>query len=187
MRNVSLITISLILAQIACFSQSIQLDEIDDFTGSRKIITSPWRGKTIKPSDFVDVDKSLLVNTSCLIKDSITLHTITLYLMSDIGCLSKYDGKAIILFEDKSKIEIHQLSDTDCDDSPTASYLLLSRDEGEDKSNFQSKIEENYSHIMNHDITKIRVYGNKYYKDFELNLKSQDILKRHFSLIGKQL
>lgn len=180
---------SFILLFIGVFpviSQSIAEDEIDEFTGIRKIITKPWEGNSPKKSDRIDYDGDMYCQMKYYQqKDSTELYFITFYLWTDVdfGCLSKHQGKAIILFENGNTMDIAQSSDTNCKRGLYhASYYLVSRDQTKSEV-WRDIMLENLEVLKSQPIKAIRVYGSEGYHDFQVRIEKRNIIADHANLI----
>lgn len=172
------------------FSQQIKVEvnQIDDFSGSRIIRTENPINKTfIKMSDYIDKDKVLLFYLSYFkTKEGRENYTINMIVNStSIQCLSEYEGKCIILFDNGETMEISQISDTDCGQYRTrAIYVLAKRDEIENNDFNQISL-NNLEKLKNNLIRKIRVYGTNRYIDCELKENKKDIFIQHINAINE--
>jgi len=94
--------------------------------------------------------------------------------------MSKYDGKAIILFEGGETLELAQISDTDCGDSVNAIYLIVPRKdfEADDLEAFNVSQNQSLKMIQEKKILKIRINGTEFYKDLELRPEVTDIFQK---------
>lgn len=131
------------------YSQAVENDKIDDFDGTRSINTKPMEGEHYKKKDFIDTSNETLAYL-LYTKDKGGLEIFAISFLfvgaTDFGCLSEHAGKAVILFENDSTLEISQFSQTDCSASPyTASYALLSKEERAKTLTFQETMKENFS------------------------------------------
>lgn len=89
-------------------------------------------------------------------------------LSTNLGCLSKYDGKILVKLLDESIIEFSQFSSTDCSDNPTARYIPVSREiiDANNMSLLKGELDKNISQLLTSGIDFIRVHGSEYYSDF---------------------
>src|SRR5690606_40914003 len=89
-------------------------------------------------------------------------------LVGDLGCLSKYDGKIMLLMDSGDTFTFMQNSDTDCgSNSYFTNYLMLSEDQAV-LPNWREILLENFNEIANSKVKKVRVYATKGYLDIEV-------------------
>lgn len=168
---------TIITDEINC-ENDISSDEIDDFDGSRTIITKFLRHNNTYPkrSDYIDEENTLLYYL-IYSKDSEgnEIFGISFIIMPpvELGCLSNYDGKAILLFEDDSRISMKQVSEVDCS-SQTPRYLLYSPSQGTSARTY-IEMEDNWEILKSKKIRKVRIYADKPATFDIKNGKSQEI------------
>ena len=108
------------------------------------------------------------------------IYYLNFMVFADLGCMSKYDGKATILFEDGETLELTQISDTDCSGTANATYLIIPRNIYEEGDLDTISIVQNQSlkKLENKNISKIRINGTKFYKDLELRPGLNDLFQK---------
>ena len=124
---------------------------------------------TLTPPD----DRTSYVTTSMLFsrrEDGSEIYYLSFAVSDDLGCMSKYDGKATILFEDGETLELTQISDTNCSDFARSTYLIIPRKiyEDGDMEIFNTVQNQSLKMLENKNISKIRINGTKYFKDLEI-------------------
>lgn len=114
---------------------------------------------------------------------------IKFYKIVDLGCMSKHDGKAIILFEDGETLELTQVSETDCGDIVNATYLITPREvlKADNIEEFINSQNKSLAILAEKKVSKIRLEGSKYYKDLEIRPEVKDIFQKMVSEIQAQL
>lgn len=166
-------------------SQSIITNNVDEFTKVKFIETNITKEKRIKEIDNITVDNgSMYFNLSYFQSDqsSIFLFNILLYSKNDLGCFSKYDGKIIFLLENGKTIEGKQFSETSCEKTGnTIKYGLAKSDE------IATQQFENFETLSKERISKIRIYGSKFYQDFTIKEEAKDYIKNHFILLNDEV
>lgn len=193
------ISILFILFTTSVFGQNITFEtskKLDEFTKALTISVSPKEERLIRKK----VEKSDMSLTA--LQDQYSLPSIVrlifrrddngsevyylnFKLYTDLGCMSKYDGKAIILFEGGETLELAQISDTDCGDSVNAIFLIVPRKdfEADDLEAFKVSQNQSLKMIQEKKILKIRINGTEFYKDLELRPEVTDI----FQKMGKEI
>jgi hypothetical protein len=175
-------TLLLLIITASCFSQiEFSVNEIDEFEGTLKRIT--------KSSNrvFKAEKTSGTLNISAARVDK--FYFIQISVNEDLGCLSEYDGKAMIKLTNGTIIECTQLSETDCDDYATASYVAIPRDETENP-NSEDLNKGNLKILSTVPIEKIRVHGPDYYNDYVPNVNftafpPSEVLMRHLKALDQ--
>jgi hypothetical protein len=101
------------------------------------------------------------------------IWSLNLRYRGDLGCLSKNVGKTLLLFDDGSTLELHQVSNTDCDSKiMSGRYLFISKELFEtlkvDRNIIFSTQEKYIEKILNTPLKKVRIYGTKFYADIDI-------------------
>jgi len=165
-----------LLFPIFCNAQYVARNEIDEFTGDRKIQVNCTSGKKWREGDKISqgiLKHVFLTGQYISFKNSdstqyfFTLNLKNIYVDT---CLSKETGKTILLFEDKSTVEASQISDTECD-----------------LNNLQAKYYVTISDIEilgSKNLSKIRIYttGDKYF-EYEILESKQGLIKNTFAIL----
>lgn len=174
------------------YSQQMALDNVDEFTGEKNLVTQYFYGKFEKKSDRVDEKDQMLLSIKYRKTETgndLYYLRVKLLFTVDFGCLSEYDGKCIILFDDGSKITFQQQSDTECTKwhyNPI--YSMVDKESIKaDPSTWLSIMKENFDQIIEKPIDKIRIYGTDGYNDYVLKPEMKDVLQRHAELIKSKL
>lgn len=187
----------LFFVSVPVFSQVEFTKKFDEFTGNTTISTKP-----------ISLYKEILNRNGKLIRTEPKLSlSITIYdsqenekpiwyldasFRGDLGCLSKYSGKLMLLFDDGKTLELHQISDTDCSSSiPSARYLFLTKTLYESlEGNIELLYNEQEKYLdlfKEKSLKKIRIYGSKYYGDVEVNEELRYILVDKISTLEKNI
>lgn len=169
-----------LLLATSSYSQRIAINKIDEFTDAHIIKVDASSGKNWSGSD--NITKGLFNNTflsSKFIsaKEKVIFLTLNLQLGTDI-CLSPEDGSIIILFSDKSKMELEQVSDLECNQNLTVDYVL--------DNTFENQL-FHLDELSSKLISKIRIHTTKGYLDFEIKEKKQQIIKNHFKILQTEI
>jgi hypothetical protein len=118
----------------------------------------------MEKTDFIDNGFSILFNVMYSKgKDNEEIYLLTLIIFEKVafGCLSEYDGKIMLLFENDSIMTLKQLSKTNCSSSVlTANYIPLSKDQAKDPL-WKDILQSNIQALAENKIKKIRVYGSE--------------------------
>src|SRR5690554_4270297 len=107
----------MMLTSISIFSQTIEYNEIDEFTGIHTIMTKGWKGQFPKKADRIDPYSNLYISMSySKTKEAIEYFSLNIYLFNvgDMGCMSKHDGKVMLLMDSGETFTFMQRSDTNC-------------------------------------------------------------------------
>jgi hypothetical protein len=154
--------------------------KLDEFTKSLNVSVFPMEerlvGKKVKKTTLTltpPEDRTSYVTTSMSFsrrEDGTEIYYLSFTVSDDLGCMSKYDGKATILFEDGETLELTQISDTNCSDFARSTYLIIPRKIFEEGDLESISIVQNQSLKMleNKNVSKVRINGTKYYKDLEI-------------------
>jgi hypothetical protein len=151
---------SYVLGQVPVVNKNTKVDE---FTGAINIEISseiPSKKKAV-PFNFTDKVNLFIFLNSYKEKDKEETFFLTVVFYGS-DCLSKYDGKMELLFEDGTSLDFAQISDTDCGEKfKTPRYVLASRNFIEQNTNevLQSEISKNLIILGGKKITKIRIGG----------------------------
>lgn len=187
MKKLILITLGIFLFNLAN-SQEIKIakNEVDEFDGSRTIGTEYKTGKFFKLQDYIDVDGTLLIAAYYYkTKEGNEIYNFSIITRAKyLGCLSEYDGKCILLFENGETLELTQISDTNCGDFLSAIYVFYSRDQINDPA-LRDIALKNYEKISTTPVKKIRIYGTESTKDYTLKDDKKDIIIKHFKAINE--
>jgi predicted metallo-beta-lactamase superfamily hydrolase len=191
--NQSAVTRCIIVFVFLCssvFAQTIRSDKVDDFSKKRTISTNAYEGRKWRKADFIDDKNQMLASMSYTTGREFDLYFLELMLLttSDFGCLSNNGGKVLILFENDSTMELYQSSDTDCDNnSPSAVYAMLSRDDLEKVADPPTLLDETLKKLQSNLVKKIRVYGTKGFRDFTIKPEKKSVFTTHINLIKNSL
>lgn len=106
-----------------------------------------------------------------------------------VGCISKYETKAMVKLDNDEVVELTYIGDTDCGNSFTGIFLPLTRDEMKVKG-YKELAKERNELLGSHKWTLIRLYGSDGYTDIypAKNKKKKvhdDFFKEHISAITK--
>jgi hypothetical protein len=154
--------------------------KLDEFTKSLNVSVFPMEerlvGKKVKKTTLTLTppdDRTSYVTTSMSFsrrEDGSEIYYLSFTVSDDLGCMSKYDGKATILFEDGETLELTQISDTNCSDFARSTYLIIPRKiyEDGDMEIFNTVQNQSLKMLENKNISKIRINGTKYFKDLEI-------------------
>lgn len=154
--------------------------EVDEFTNSKKVTTQYWArfGK--------DKLKNVLSGYVIKIDDN---YVVRVRSTGDLGCISSHSSKMVVKLSNGDLVEMAQIGDTDCGDSPLGMYILASRDAttGSDDI-FLAEQAENLQKLMQYDWEAIRLHGSKYYSDFTPNPTSkitqpEQFFRQHLSAL----
>lgn len=158
------------MAQEYELATKVKNDEFTKSTIIRTDLVIPSKKENKTPFSIEAKEYTLLSMVYYKKPDESELMYIGFNKAIDLGCLSKHDGKMMILFEDGEILEIAQVSDTDCSDTPSAQFIITSRKvaESNDIGLIQSEIANNLEFFKNKKVTKVRVYGSKFYDEIEL-------------------
>lgn len=173
------------------FAQNISLEETvkkDDFTKAVTIVVTPkeevaQRRNVVKTFLTIEEGKRTFPQLKYIKSEKgEEFYLLNFVKAIDLGCLSSYDGKAMILFEDGETLTLKQQSETDCGDTINVNYYLASAEtiKGNDMTLFQAEQQEYISLMITKKITKIRIYGSKYYDEIALRPETQDIFQKMF-------
>jgi hypothetical protein len=180
------------------YSQNIFLEpikKVDEFTKTLTIDLYPYEeimfGKKISKFPLpVESGKEFYMSASIGVRYIKRENGNEFYLFSvkksvDLGCLSKYDGKMMVLFEDGDTITLKQQSDTDCGSEIKVNYYFGSPEVIESNSMENLQIEQSgiVEKFRTKKISKIRVYGTKFYDDIEFRPEITDIYSKMISKI----
>jgi hypothetical protein len=185
--------LSFCIAPIFLNAQNISFEttkKLDEFTKSLNVSVFPMEerlvGKKVKkttltltePGDRTAATTTRMSFTSK--ENGAEIYFLNFMVFADLGCMSKYDGKATILFEDGETLELTQISDTDCSDTANATYLIVPRNVYEEGNMESFNIVQNQSLKMleNKNVSKIRITGTKFFKNIELRPGINDLFKK---------
>lgn len=169
------------------FSQEIKIEtnKIDEYNDIRTIATSFVSNINYLNNDYVDINNSLLFSIVCSkSKEHFEYYSISfLTTNASLGCLSKYDGKCVVFFENEETLEFVQVSETNCDNRISATYSFISREFKENPEFFNIML-NNLQKMLSNKVKKIRIYGTKKSVDFILKEDKQDIIIKHIKAIN---
>lgn len=192
---------------LSASAQNITLEStknVDDFTKTTKIDVVPkgeiLKGKKVtKQTAYLEAQKTIYeaaaIGTMTYFKnkDGNELYYLNIAKSVDLGCMSQYDGKAMLMFEDEEVIEIKQISETDCGDFVNVRYILVSKEVYDGTTtetgmtNFLNAQNKTLQLLETKKLKKIRIYGSKYYDDIEIIPDLQNIFQRMVDELYKQL
>lgn len=186
----TLLSVILLFLSMSIFSQTLDYNKVDDFTGTHIIKTKGWKGQIPKKADRLDQNSHLYISMSYIKtkeNDEYFALTVFLFNVGDMGCFSEYDGKAMLLLESGETLTFKQNSDTNCDTNfYSVDYLMLSEEQSS-LSNWREAIAENFEVLASSKVKKIRVYATKGYKDFEIIPDKEDYFAKHALLLKDNL
>ncbi len=162
---------------------------IDEFTGIQSLYAFEGKGRYQRIKDRIDKLKEVEFSMSYVSNKEgrlLVVHFSFYPRYSDMGCLSKYDGKIILLLDNGKTIECTQNSETDCSDSPSASYVFYEKGVKSIEQGFLQS-EEKLEEISKSVISKIRVYANKGYRDYEIQEEKGGVFTRCYEAIMDKL
>jgi len=168
-------TLLLFLFPLFCTAQYIGVNEIDEFTGDKKVQVNCMTGKRWGQSDNITNDAFFGIFLTAQYTKSksnkIEIYFFTLNIQSnneDI-CINPDSGKTILLFEDKSTIECKQISENDC------SHINVVGKYSIDLSDIEK--------LSTTPLKKFRVYNTEGYRDYEVYPKKNDLIKNTFAVL----
>ena len=191
----TILSVILIFFSFSSFSQIKFEKEKDDFTGASSVNTHYTFIDKIRQSEnkseqkkYNQIGNRLALSMKYQKTDQQEVYWVNLILNKvDLGCLSKYDGKMLVLLEDGTSLEFHQVSQTDCSsDYSKVSYSLISKEGFESLSSNQEFYDIQNSYLREFkekSIKKIRVHGTKYYADFDISEEKKFILADNVNTI----
>jgi hypothetical protein len=163
MKKILLIILSLqfssyVFGQVPVVNKNTRVDEFTKAINTEISSEVPGKKKAT-PFNFTDKVNLFIFLNSYKEKDKEeTLFLTVVFFNSD--CLSKYDGKMELLFEDGTSLDFAQVSDTDCGEKfKTPRYVLSSRNFIKENEVLQSEISKNLKILGEKKITKIRIGG----------------------------
>jgi hypothetical protein len=180
------IIVSILLSALCinAYSQKIDRNENDEFTGTRIITTQYGQDKSPRAADKIATEHSVYTKAMYFKDESSEIYVINMFFITtiDFGCLSKYDGKMMLLFDDGSTMTLTQTTDTDCSDNPSPGYLIVS-DEESKQTDWKETQKSNLKKIISSPVKKIRIYGSEGYYDYELLPDKKTIFSQHLKAI----
>lgn len=179
MKKVSLIIAGLLISGIVFGQYKLAIDEVDEFEGTvRKITSSVKIGKTTIGSRVtVSVSR---INESMFV-------SFTVY--SDLGCVSKYESTGHLKFIDGTVLEMYTFSDIECGDVSPFSFMMIEGDPTGDELRDWTKKEINTEFARVQEIfrtkklEKVKFTGTEYYTVLEVDADKQDALIQMFNLV----
>ena len=180
------------------YSQNILIDpvkKIDEFTKNLSVEVVPFEEvlkgkKVLKIPLSVQAGKNTMIGISYYkSKEEVEFYRIAIIKSIDLGCVSKYDGKRLVLFEDGETLTLQQLSETDCDGTISPYYYFASPETIKTDSNddFQAEQLKFIEKFMTSKVSKIRIYGTKYYDEIEFRPEVSDIIEKMLTKIEESL
>jgi len=170
----------LLLISFSAFSQKIIYNRIDEFSKNQEVkikficdsINNELDSENIIQSKEDYYEKAFLdINFIKSKKTNIKKYYLNLHFyLTQIGCLSQYNGKITILTDNKTKIDLKQISNTDCDSAPNANYLIS-----------LNQIKQ----LTLEKIYKIRIYSTDGYQDISIGENKKKCLMNLFKQILK--
>ena len=194
----SLVTLFSTILALHGFSQNIFLEtsnKVDEFNKSISIQVIPkeevLRGKKVM-KNFLSVEDEN--NTIVFInylkpEDGSEYYRIVFRKTIDLGCVSKYDGKLLVLFENGETLTLQQQSETDCGDTITPAYYFASPEtlKSDSMVDFQAEQNKIIDKFLSSNILKVRLYGTKHYDEIEFRPQAQDIVKKMLNRVDEEL
>lgn len=148
------------------FSQHIVVSKIDEFTKKEIIQANASKEPKWKTTD--NIAKGFFNNVFLSLHKEDTKNILMLDMTYGTNiCVSNNDGKAIILFENDTTLELPQVSKIDCALRVAVQYYLQNND-----------IEQLSKSI----IKKIRIYTTDGHISFEIKEDKKELIKNTFNL-----
>lgn len=156
----------------AVFSQNVALNKEDEFTKTNIIQVNCAKKPIWTVSDNINKEfgSNIFLSLSNYKYKDESKNYSTLNFDIALGftfCLSNYEGKTILLFEDQSTLTLIQTSRLDCSTRISAKYYITDAD---------------IAVLMNKNLSKIRIYTSDGYIDFEVKEKKIEIIRKTFKL-----
>lgn len=157
------------------YSQVLGFDEVDEFTDNRiiQLNASKKRGWTQTDGITKDIFKGAIFLTTKITK--FTDGKIYTYLNLNIhsNILLCFGGdKVILLFEDKNKITLDQISELDCSKISDVKYHLTQKD---------------INIIKKSNLEKLRIYTRDGYIDYEIKEKAKPVIRKTLQMTADKL
>lgn len=149
----------LLIMPLLAFSQHIKSDEIDAFTGSRKLKITLEKPKALFAETlFSNYGFIGTVEINCIqAKDKPDFIYLQIdYSIAQVRCFN--DNEIIFLLDDGNKVTLKQFSKIDCGKYPVVKYQLNDND---------------ITVFLNSKIQKVRVYTSDAYSDIDVKEKSK--------------
>ncbi len=157
--------------------------------GSVKVTVSQDNGErtmsTINWSDF-GIDKEKMTLSASMRKVGHN-YMVSIVFGGGVGCLNKDQSSLKIILNDGKIVDCVQISKTDCSESPSAQYILLSAEQvGQPSAN--DIMQENVQKLVDTDWTSIRIYGSTFFSDLKPkktkeNPKPAQFFRQHISAL----
>jgi hypothetical protein len=163
------------------YSQQIVLNEIDEFTKTKRIFSTTRKGKYWKGSD--DSGKggfnNLYISSRYINADSVE----QLYLVFDVGvstiqCFNN-QSTVILKLDNEELITFKYIDNVECKNSSITGYFI-----------FEGTIEEQKETLKKlslQNILKVRVNFTQAYQDIEIITEKHEIIKEHFKLLLEEI
>lgn len=133
--------------------------EVDEFEKSKRIKTENW-------AQFGKDVAGRTINGSLIRVDDLTAFSISY--SGEIGCMSEYTTTLKVKLTNGQIIEFSQVSDTDCGSSPSAIFIPINKELG-NEPNFNELMSDNIDMLKQYDWETIRLNGTEYYTDIKPN------------------
>lgn len=133
--------------------------EVDEFEKSKKIRTESW-------SRFGKDKLNRTISGNLLQVNDLIVFSISY--TGDLGCLSEYNTTMKVKLINGDIIEFAQVSDTDCGDFSTASFIPVTKEQFKYPS-FKNLMTDNLELLKQYDWETIRINGSEYYTDISPN------------------
>ena len=154
------ITLLIFALSVNCFGQiKLSIDEVDEFDGSVQKLTKSTKCFTHTSGYGTLSIRVGSVNDYCFYEFTIS---------NNIGCLSEYEGRALIKLTDGTIIEGIQIGSTDCSAPLSARYIPITREESKSDEGIEL-MKERIEVLKATPIETIRIYGTKGKADFKPN------------------
>lgn len=164
-------TVPFVIPSIGAVKVTISQDN-----GQRTISTINWFN--------FGIDKEKMALSGSMQKDG-SNYLISISFGGGVGCLNKDQSSLKIILKDGKIVDCVQLSETDCSESPSAQYILLSAEQvGQPSAN--DTMQENIKKLVSSDWQSIRIYGSTFFSDLKPkktkeNPKPAQFFRQHIS------
>ena len=159
------------------WSQRISVNEIDEFTNTKKIKSDASAGKKWKQSDDVaeGLFNILFISSEYHENSEHSFLIITLdFQVTGLICLAD-NSEAILLLENKETISIKNTANTNCEHNRIFGRYSFSKEKTA-QIDLLTKLSQN-------PIDKIRIYTTEGYLNFTIKKDKKEIIQNHFELL----
>ena len=178
----------LLLCQ-AVAGQTLLVNTADKETGARTLITNNYKGAEITPDDSVARDGLVFFSAGYQETKAGSamgqLYFIELNVVhkdNRLGCLEDGKSKVAFIFEDGSRIECIQISETNCDPVGfVAGFALMP------KGGTLDTMKQNFSKLRVAEVARIEVFTSEKTMVYHIKSKAAVSIKSHFNLLNKTI